>query len=145
MNTTHKPVKVILIEDSPDDAELIIRILKSQMLEDIIHFNNGEEAINYFDTRMKAGIENPQAGELVMLDIKMPKVDGFSVLKRIKQDVNMAKVPVLIITSSNHSSDIEKAYSLGANSYVVKPVDYDSFCSTIETVIHYWLMVNQSL
>lgn len=145
MNTTNKPIKVILIEDSPDDAELIIRILKNKMLEDVIHFNNGEEAISYFDTRMKAGTGKPEAGELVMLDIKMPKVDGFSVLKRIKQEDSSSSIPVLVITSSNHSSDIEKAYALGANSFIVKPVDYDAFCSTIESVIHYWLVINQPL
>jgi two-component system, response regulator len=141
-NATPAPLKVILIEDNPDDAELIIRILRKKTTEDVLHFANGEEALHYFDhVRQK----DKPAAELVLLDIKMPKVDGFTVLQRIKGDRATARIPVTVITSSNHASDVEKAYALGANSYIVKPVDYDAFCGTMEAAVNYWQNVNYSV
>lgn len=135
--------EIILVEDNVDDADLILRILKKYKLsEKTIHLINGEEVL---DMILKPNIthENRYFPKLIILDIKMPKVDGFTVLEKLKSDKKTRIIPIVMFSSSAVEDDIRKAYERGANSYVVKPIDYDDFKVTIEQIINFWINVNE--
>jgi two-component system, response regulator len=140
------PVDTLIVEDNPHDAELIIRTLKKKNLVD--HFflaEDGEEALDFIFCRGKFSGYNPlRTLKVIFLDLKLPKVDGLEVLKEIKSNEVTKKVPVVIITSSKEDTDIKKAFEFGANSYVVKPVEFDLFLQVISNTGFYWLMVNES-
>jgi two-component system response regulator len=142
----NKAVDILLIEDNMNDAELTIRSLrKAKINNNLIHLKNGAEAIDFlFGNGKLEGRENRIQPKLILLDLKMPKIDGLEVLSRIKSDPLTKSIPVVILTSSKEHPDIEGAYTLGANSYIVKPVEYDEFAKVISNLSFYWLLMNQS-
>jgi two-component system, response regulator len=138
-------VDTLIVEDNPHDAELILRILKKKNLTNQFYIaEDGEEALDFILCRGQFSSRNPlKLLKVIFLDLKLPKVNGLEVLKEIKSTAATKKVPVVIITSSKEDTDIKTAFELGANSYVVKPVEYDSFLQAISNTGFYWLMVNE--
>lgn len=139
-------VEILLVEDNLSDAELTIRELKKHNLaNNLIHVKDGEEALDFlFATGKYADSREIQyPPKVVLLDIQMPKVNGIEVLERIKTDPKTRTVPVVILTSSKENPDIQKCYALGANSYIVKPVNFDGFAEAIKNLGFYWLLLNQ--
>ena len=132
--------EIILIEDDDNDAELAIRTLKrAELAKSVIRLKDGEEAIAFFSGE-KASDNTPR---LVLLDLKMPKVDGLEVLRKIRSVEQTKKIPVVMLTSSKEQKDIMESYDLGANSYVVKPVDFKEFTATIISIGKYWVELNE--
>ena len=142
---TLNTVEILLVEDSMDDAELAIRALrKNNLANNLIHVKDGEEALEFIFTKGRYTERNSNIPlKLILLDLHMPKINGLDVLKQIKSNEQTKKYPVVILTSSKENKDIEKCYELGANSYIVKPVDFDNFSETISKLGLYWLEVNQ--
>lgn len=140
-------VDIILIEDNKNDAELAIRALRKGKLDkNLIHLKNGAEALEFvFGLGKFEGRDTRNQPKLILLDLKMPKVDGFEVLTQIKTNEVTKAIPVVVLTSSKEPLDIERAYSLGANSYIVKPVDFDQFSNVVTNLGRYWLLKNQAL
>ena len=139
-------VDILLVEDNAEDAELAIHeFRKHNMANNLFHVIDGEEAIDFIFAEGKyAGqreIEN--APKLILLDIKMPKVNGIEVLQKIKSDERTHGIPVVMLTSSREDPDIKKCYNLGANSYIVKPVNFEGFIQAISNLGFYWLLLNQ--
>ena len=131
-------IEILLAEDNPDDAELTIRVLKKHNLANhLIHVEDGEEAINFLFS------QNHPNPKLILLDLKMPKVDGLEVLKRLKSDPIKKAIPVVVLTSSKEERDIIESYHLGVNAYVVKPVDFEQFMEAVAQLGLFWLIVNQ--
>lgn len=132
-------VEILLVEDNPDDAELTIRALKKHNLaNNLLHLQDGEEALNF--------IFSPQTGSLpkiILLDIKMPKVDGIEVLRKIKSDEHRKIIPVVVLTSSKEERDIIETYKLGVNAYIVKPVEFEKFVNAVSEIGFFWLILNQ--
>jgi two-component system response regulator len=132
-------VEILLIEDNPDDAELTIRTLKKHNLANhLLHLQDGEEALKFLFSDHFNNIP-----KLILLDIKMPKVDGIEVLKRIKSDPTKKIIPIVILTSSKEERDIIDSYNLGVNAYIVKPVDFEKFAEAIFQIGFFWLLLNQ--
>lgn len=139
-------VDVLLVEDNISDAELTIRELKKHnMANNLFHVKDGEAALDFIfatgkfdDTR---DVFHPP--KVILLDIQMPKVNGIEVLKKIKTDSRTRSIPVVILTSSKESPDIQKCYDLGANSYIVKPVNFEGFAEAIRNLGFYWVLLNQ--
>jgi two-component system response regulator len=130
-------VDILLVEDNVNDAELTLRALKQRNLADQVHVcRDGAEAMDFF-----ASVGGP-IPKVVLLDLKLPKVDGLEVLSRLKQDGRTKSIPVVVLTSSGEEPDIERAYALGANSYIVKPVDFEAFARAVSDVGLYWLLLN---
>ena len=142
----NKAVDILLIEDNMNDAELTIRSLrKAKINNKLIHLKNGAEAIDFlFGNGNLEGREHRIQPKLILLDLKMSKIDGLEVLSRIKSDPRTKAIPVVMLTSSKEHPDIARAYMLGANSYIVKPVEYDEFAKVISNLSFYWLLMNQS-
>ena len=140
-----KECEIVIVEDNPEDAELMLRSLKKNHLaNNLILLEDGELALDFFFRRGKFKERKASKSNLVIfLDLKLPKVDGLEVLRQLKSNPDTKKIPVVIVTSSNQDPDIETAYELGANSYVVKPVDYGKFTETIKQLGLYWLVVNE--
>ena len=139
-------VEILLVEDNVTDAELTIRELrKHNMANNLVHLKDGEEALDFlFATGQYAGIREVQyKPKVVLLDIQMPKVNGIEVLQKIKNDPRTRTVPVVILTSSKENPDVKKCYDLGANSYIVKPVNFEGFAESIKNLGFYWLLLNQ--
>lgn len=139
------PIDILLVEDNPRDAELTLRALKKYHLANqVFVVEDGAEALDFIFCRGKyAQRKAPHLPKVVFLDLKLPKVDGLKVLKEIKADERVCKIPVVIVTSSHEDPDIQAAYDLGANSYIVKPVDFDAFMEAMSHLGFYWLLVNQ--
>ncbi len=138
--------EIVIVEDNPDDAELMIRSLKkNQLSNNLILLEDGEQALEFiFCQGEYSDRESSASRMLIFLDLKLPKVDGLEVLKQVKSNEKTRKIPVIIVTSSKEDPDIAAAYDLGANSYVVKPVNYDEFVKTINNLGLYWLVVNEN-
>ena len=138
-------VDILLVEDNPQDAELTIRALKKHNLANrLILVEDGAEALDFIFGRGKYAIRaNGDPPRVVLLDLKLPKLSGLEVLRVLKQDERTRSIPVVIVTSSREDPDIKTAYGLGANSYVVKPVDFDAFAESVSSLGLYWLLVNQ--
>ena len=136
---------ILLVEDNRDDLELTLHALHKERLANRIHIvRDGEEALNFlFCTGEYSDRSLDKLPRLVLLDLKLPRVDGIEVLKRIKSDSRTRKVPVVILTSSKEERDLVSSYKLGVNSYIQKPVDFDQFRDTVKRVGLYWLVVNQ--
>ncbi|RJR46783.1 MAG: response regulator [Deltaproteobacteria bacterium] len=136
---------ILLVEDNPQDAELVIRALKKQNLADQVQVaRDGAEALEMiFDSDGERGglWENLK---VILLDLKLPKVSGFEVLEKIKNEARTKAIPVVVLTSSPEESDIKESYRLGANSYVVKPVEYDNFIAAVAQLGSYWLLLNRT-
>lgn len=136
---------ILLIEDNPDDVELTWRALsRSNVANELVVVTDGAEALDYLFARGKYATRDMRVTpEVVLLDLKLPKVDGLEVLRRIRSDERTRLLPVVILTSSNQEKDIRDSYELGANSYVRKPVDFEQFVEATTTLGLYWLVVNQ--
>jgi CheY-like chemotaxis protein len=138
-------IEILFAEDSLDDAALTIRALKkSGFTNKLYHVKDGAEALDFLyckgDYAPRNMMEKPK---LILLDLKMPKISGLQVLEKIKSDPIFKSVPVVILTSSKENPDIEKCYSFGANSYIVKPVDSDNFFNAIKDIGLYWMILSQ--
>jgi CheY-like chemotaxis protein len=138
-------VDILLVEDNVHEAELVIRELKKHnMANNLVHVSDGEQALEFiFGTGAFAGRDVSFFPRLVLLDIHMPKVNGIEVLEKLKGDPRTKIIPVVILTSSKEDPDIEKCYALGANSYIVKPVNFERFAEAIKSLGFYWLLLNQ--
>jgi two-component system response regulator len=138
-------VEVLLVEDNMHDAEMTIRALKKVNLSNnLVHVKDGEEALDFIYARGKfADRESANLPKVILLDIKMPKVDGIEVLKQLKSREHSKTIPVVIMTSSKEEQDIINSYQLGVNSYVVKPVDFEGFARAVSQLGLYWLLTNQ--
>jgi two-component system response regulator len=132
-------IEILLIEDSFDDAELTIRALKKKNLANHLHhIADGEEAMEYLFN----SASDPMP-KLILLDLKMPKVDGIQILKRIKEDPEKHVIPVVVLTSSKEEKDIVESYKLGVNAYIVKPVEFDKFQDAVAQLGLFWMVINQ--
>lgn len=135
---------ILLVEDNPDDEALTLRSVRKHMPYGIVVARDGAEALDYlFGSGSYAGREPMANPLLVLLDLKLPKVNGLEVLRRMREDIRTRSVPVIVFTSSTEEQDILDSYRLGANSYIRKPVDYGQFCDNMKQVMSYWLSVNQ--
>jgi len=137
-------IDILLVEDNPLDAELTIRTLKKHHIaNNIFTVTDGAQALNYLFHRGSYSARENGDPRVIFLDIKLPKINGLEILKQIKADNNLNHIPIVMLTSSAEDPDIKTAYNLGANSYVVKPVDINSFTETINNLGMYWLVINQ--
>lgn len=140
-----KPVEVLLVEDNPSDVKLAIKSLERYNLANkILVVHDGAEALDYLYGRDKFKNKNTQEKlKLILLDLKLPKVDGIEVLKMIKEDEKLKTIPVVILTSSKEDKDIANGYKYGVNSYIVKPVDFEQFSKAVADLGLYWLVLNE--
>lgn len=138
-------VEVLLVEDNIHDAEMTIRSLKKvNLANNLVHAKDGQEALDFLFSEGKfAGRDMVNGPKVILLDIKMPKVDGIEVLRKIKSHDITRAIPVVIMTSSKEEQDIISSYELGVNSYVVKPVDFEGFAKAVSQLGLYWLLTNQ--
>jgi two-component system response regulator len=136
---------ILLVEDNPDDIELTLRALrKSNIANKVVVARDGVEALDYlFGTGAYAGRDTDDQPQVVLLDLKLPRVDGLEVLKRIRADARTELVPVVILTSSREEQDLIQGYRSGANSYIRKPVDFDQFTEATRQLGLYWLVLNE--
>ena len=140
-------VEILLVEDNPHDAELTIRALrKANLANQLIHLSDGAQALDFLFARgMYADRNVGNRPKVILLDIKMPKVDGIEVLRQLKANDATRTIPVVIMTSSKEEQDIFTSYDLGVNSYVVKPVDFEGFAKAVSELGFYWLITNQGI
>lgn len=138
-------VDILLVEDSPTDAELALRAFKKNRLaNNVTWVKDGEEALDVvFHSGKYAGRLESERPTLILLDLKLPKIDGIEVLERIKSDPRTRTIPVVILTSSAENSDIVESYDVGVNSYLVKPIDFDDFIDVVSKVGLYWTAMNR--
>ena len=136
--------KILLVEDNPNDAELTLEALAEHRLaNEVVHLRDGAEALDYLHGRGQFTGRDKGLPALVLLDLKMPKVDGLEVLRRMKADEHATTIPVVVLTSSREESDVVESYRLGVNSYIVKPVDFDKFSEAVSSLGFYWLLLNE--
>jgi two-component system response regulator len=142
---TNHEVEILLVEDNPDDANLAIRALKKQNLANkLIHLKDGIEALDFlFATGAFEGRDMQNTPKVILLDLKMPRLHGLEVLERVKGDPRTKIIPVVILTSSAEDPDIKRSYELGANSYIVKPVEFDNFVKAVSDLGLYWMLLNK--
>ena len=147
MKNGYKQVVVLLVEDNDDEAELAIRELKKHNLaNDLLRVKDGEEALEFiFASGRYEGRDVECPPKVILLDLKMPKVDGIEVLRAVRKDERTKKIPVVVLTSSNEEKDIVSAYELGVNSYIVKPIDFNKFSNSIKEIGYYWLVLNKTV
>ena len=139
-------VEILLVEDNPQDAEMTMRALKkSNFFNQLLWVKDGVEALEFVRCTGPYRDRNPaRLPRLVLLDIKMPRLDGLDVLRELKSDERTRSIPVVVMTSSNQDRDLEESYRLGANGFVTKPVQYASFCEAVERIGLFWLSVNRT-
>lgn len=138
-------VEILLVEDNPNDAELALRALKvNNLANSVVWVEDGAAALDFLFCRGKFAARKCEAGpKFVLLDLKLPKVDGLEVLKQIKNDPRTRSIPVVILTTSRQDRDVVESYNLGVNSYVVKPVDFQQFTESVRQLGLYWLLLNE--
>jgi len=138
-------VEILLVEDNPDDEELAVHALTQANLANHIHIvRDGAEALEFIFREGAPDDPSARTGpKLILLDLKLPKVDGLEVLRRIKKDERTRKIPVVVLTSSREERDVVDSYELGVNSYIVKPVDFEQFTESVRQVGLYWVLLNQ--
>jgi len=137
-------VEILLAEDNAEDAEMTMRALRRNLANPLRWVKDGAEALDYlFCTGQYAGRDARRLPRLVLLDIKMPKVDGIEVLRRLKGDPATRSIPVVVMTSSNEERDVVESYRLGVNSYIVKPLQFESFHDTVAQLGLYWMLINR--
>ena len=138
-------IEILLVEDNPNDVELTLHALKKNNLANNIHVvRDGAEALDYlFGSGAYAGRDTNMTPKVILLDLKLPKVDGMEVLQRIKSDESTRSIPVVMLTSSREERDIVESYQLGVNSYIAKPVDFEQFTEAVRQLGLYWLLLNQ--
>jgi two-component system response regulator len=142
-----KPIDLLLVEDDPNDLELSLIALRKHNLADRIHIvRDGEEALDFLFCRgVYSHRQFDEAPKVVLLDLKLPKINGLEVLKELKRDARTRPVPVVVMTSSREPRDMIKGYELGVNSFIQKPIDFGQFQTLIKDLGYYWLFVNQGL
>ena len=142
---TDEPVEILLVEDNPNDVELTLHALKEHHLGNRIEVvRDGAEALEFiFNAGAYAHRSPDQHPKVILLDLKLPKVDGLEVLRRLKSDPRTRMIPVVVLTSSREERDIVESYKLGVNSYIVKPVDFEQFTEAVRNLGLYWLLLNQ--
>ena len=140
------PIEILLVEDNPADVELTLRALKKHNLTNQVQvIKDGAQALDYlFGSGVFIGQKKPPPPKVVFLDLKLPKVDGREVLRRMKADPKTKLIPVVVLTSSKEEIDILESYKLGVNSYVVKPLDFDRFVEAVSELGLYWVLLNQA-
>ena len=140
-----REIEVLLVEDNLGDAEMTIRALtKNNLANRLLHVNDGAKALDFlFAEGDYLGRDVENLPHVILLDLKMPKINGLQVLKKIKNDPRTRNIPVVMLTSSKEDPDIEECYRLGVNGYVVKPVEFDEFQKVISSLGFYWMIVNQ--
>ncbi len=132
----------LLVEDNPDDVVITQRALKKGLIRNKLYVvRDGEEALKFF--RKKGVYKDAPTPALVLLDLKMPKLDGFEVLKEIKGDNDLKSIPIIVLTTSERDKDIERAYELGCNNYILKPVNFENFIKTVVEIQKYWLVISK--
>lgn len=137
---------ILLVEDNPDDELLAIRALKKNNISnEVVVARDGVEALDYlFGTGAHAGRDMSEMPQIILLDLKLPKIDGLEVLRRLRSDERTKLLPVVVLTSSREEQDLTESYSLGANSYIRKPVNFAQFTEAIRQLGLYWLVLNES-
>ncbi len=142
---TGEPVEILLVEDNPNDVEMTLRSLQKNNVSNRVHVaRDGAEALDFiFGRGAYHGRSLKEGPKVILLDLKLPKVDGLEVLRQIKHDEQARKVPVVILTSSKEERDIVESYQLGVNSYIVKPVDFTQFTEAVRQLGLYWILLNQ--
>jgi two-component system response regulator len=135
---------ILLVEDNPDDVELTLNAFKTANLANTVHVaRDGVEALEFlFGTALDNDQAIQEKPKLILLDLKLPKLDGHEVLKRIKGDRRTSGIPVVVLTSSSEERDVMRTYEVGANSYIVKPVDFEQFTEAVRDIGKYWLVIN---
>jgi two-component system, response regulator len=143
--TNLNKVDILIVEDNPHDAEMALRALQENKLaNDVLVVGDGEEALDFLYARGKyQGRDTGSRPKIILLDLKLPKVDGKELLRIIKKDPQKRIIPVVVLTSSQEESDIIDSYQLGVNSYIVKPVDFDKFVDAVREMGLYWLLLNK--
>ncbi len=141
-----KTKSILLVEDNPDDVQLTLRALKkSKIMNEVVVAQDGIEALDYlFGTGKHAGRDTKVQPQVVLLDLKMPKMDGLEVLQRVRSDERTKLLPVVVLTTSSEDRDRVESYKLGANSYVRKPVDFNQFAEAVNQLGLYWLVLNET-
>lgn len=137
---------ILLVEDNPDDEALTLRALNKNAVKcPVVVAHDGVEAIDYlFGTGDYADRDRHPLPAVILLDLKLPRIDGLEVLRRIRADAATALLPVVVLTTSGEPRDVQQAYQLGANSYIRKPVDYQDFVRYVDAIVTYWLQLNES-
>lgn len=137
-------VEILLVEDSLRDAELTMRVLrKSKVANQIVHVRDGQVALDWlFGVGQYAGRDINQRPKVILLDLKLPKVDGIEVLRAMRASEITRRIPVVVLTSSREQQDVVRSYDLGVNSYIVKPVDFENFSAAVAEAGHYWMLLN---
>jgi len=144
-NCMSMQVEILLVEDNPSDVELTLHVFKKNNISNRIHVvHDGKEALEYiFCNGRYAGRNIDEGPKVILLDLKLPLVDGKEVLRKIREDPQTRNIPVVVLTSSREDRDIVDSYALGVNSYIVKPVDFNQFNQAVKDLGHYWLLLNQ--
>jgi two-component system, response regulator len=141
-----KAAEILLVEDNPQDLELTVRALrKGNLINNIDIARDGAEALEFiFCEGAYAARRIEEGPKVILLDLKLPKIDGLEVLKRIKADPRTSSIPVVVLTSSKEQKDVVESYQLGVNSYIVKPVNFEGFAAAVQEIGMYWLLLNQA-
>lgn len=140
-----EPLLILLVEDEPAHAEIVKRNFEGfRMANRLIHLSDGQEALDYLYRRAQFSDpeQSPRPG-IILLDLRLPKVDGLEILKTVKSDPDLSRIPVVVLTTSSAEADMVKAYDFHANSYLVKPVDFPQFVALMEALGYYWLAWNE--
>lgn len=140
----NRAINILLVEDNPDDVELTLHALKKNNIVNPVKIaRDGQEALDYIFYEGKYQGDQHELPNVILLDLKLPKVDGIEVLRKVKSDRKTKLIPVVILTSSKEESDLLKSYDLGVNSYIRKPVDFDQFVETVRQIGFYWMLINE--
>ena len=144
MKTVNKLGRILIVEDDPKDMELTLTALEEfNLANEIIVVQDGEEALDYLYYRGQFQSRGTDSPAVMLLDLKLPKVDGLEVLKQVKSDEKLRMIPVVVLTSSNQEKDLVASYKLGVNAYVVKPVDFHEFVNAIRELGAFWAVINE--
>ncbi len=140
-----RTLDILLVEDNPNDVELALYVFRRNGIADRVRVvRDGEEALEFLQCRGNfAGRFRSEGPAIILLDLKLPRVDGFQFLQRMRSDERLRTIPVIILSTSNEPSDIIRSYALGANSYIVKPVEFERFVDAVRSIVQYWLTLNQ--
>ncbi len=140
-----RTLDILLVEDNPNDVELALYVFRRNGIADRVRVvGDGEEALEFLQCRGNfAGRFRSEGPAIILLDLKLPRVDGFQFLQRMRSDERLRTIPVIILSTSNEPSDIIRSYALGANSYIVKPVEFERFVDAVRNIVRYWLTMNQ--